>query len=197
MNKFTRKASLVVLLFVSALVISSCGGTKKAEEDTAKKTGGFHELTLPCASKGYSDKKFFRASSVGHSKDIATSREKALLMTKQRLATLISSTLKSVTERYANEMDAADATEFNQTFENMTRDVVKQQLADISVICEKTGQKDDGSYETYMAIEVNKETILNGIDKGISGDKKMEVLYDKERFKKTYEEEMNKLGEGK
>ena len=94
-------------------------------------------------------------------------------------------------------MDAGGATEFSQTFENLTRDIVKQELVDINVICEKTGKKDDGSYETFMAIEISKDAIYNGVDKGISRDKKLETLYDKERFKKTYEEEMNKLGEGK
>ncbi len=195
MEKFTKKISLIALLVISAMVISSCGGSKKVDKETADRTGGFHELTLPCADKGSSDKKFFRAASVGNSRDLATSREKALLMTKQRLATLIQSTLKSVTERYVNEMDAGDGTDFSQTFENITRDVVKQKLVDITIICEKTGQKDDGSYETYMAIEVSKEAIYNGVDKGISNDKKMQTLYDREKFRKTYEEEMNKMGE--
>lgn len=196
MKRITNRISLIAMLVISALAISSCGGSKKIDKDTAERTGGFHELKLPCADKGKSDKKFFRASSVGHSRDLATSREKALLMTKQRLAALISSTIKSVTERYVNEMEAGDGSEFAQTFENMTRDVVKQKLTDVTITCEKTGQKDDGSYETYMAIEVDKDVILNGINAGVSRDKKMETLYDKERFKKTYEEEMNKMGEG-
>jgi len=196
MKNLTIKISLISMLIISAFVISSCGGSKKMDKDTAERTGGFHELKLPCADKGVSDKHYFRASSVGHSRDLATSREKALLMTKQRLATLISSTLKSVTERYVNEMDAGEGNEFSQTFENLTRDVVKQKLGDIKIICEKTGQKDDGTYDTYMAIEMDKDVVLNGINAGISRDKKLETLYDKERFKKTYEEEMNKLGGG-
>jgi len=196
MKTFTKKIGLIAMVLMSALVITSCGGSKKMDKETADRTGGFHELKLPCVDKGKSDKKYFRAASVGKSKDLATSREKALLMTKQRLASLIQSTLKSVTERYANEMDAGDATEFKQTFENITRDVVKQRLVDITIICEKTGQKDDGSYETYMAVEVSKDDIYNGIDKGISNNKKMETLYDRERFRKTYEEEMAKMGEG-
>jgi len=196
MKNLTTKISLIAMIVISAFVITSCGGSKKMDKDTADRTGGFHELKLPCVDKGQSDKKFFRASSVGHSRDLATSREKALLMTKQRLATLISSTLKSVTERYVNEMEAGEGDEFSQTFENLTRDVVKQKLADIKIICEKTGQKDDGTYETYMAIEMDKDAVLNGINAGISRDKKLETLYDKERFKKTYEEEMNKMGGG-
>jgi len=193
MKNLTTKMSLIAMLVISAFVITSCGGSKKMDKDTASRTGGFHELKLPCVDKGQSDKHFFRASSVGHSRDLATSREKALLMTKQRLATLINSTLKSVTERYVNEMEAGEGDEFSQTFENLTRDVVKQQLSDVKIICEKTGQKDDGSYETYMAIEMDKDAVLKGINAGVSRDKKMETLYDKERFKKVYEEEMSKM----
>ncbi len=182
-----KKASLLVLSIAAVVAFTSCGGTKSA--------GGskFKEIEIPCADKGRSDANFFRASSVGTSRDLATSKEKALMLTKQRLASLISSTLKSVSERYVNEMDAGGATEFNQTFENMTRDVVNQKLADIAIVCEKTGQKEDGSYETYMAIEVAKDVIYNGIDKGISRDKKLEVMYDREKFKEKFDEEMNKM----
>ena len=124
---------------------------------------------------------------------MATSKDKALVITKQRLASLISSKIKSVSERYVNEMDAGNATEFSQTFENMTRDVVNQQLVDITITCEKTGVKDDGSYETYIALEVAKDAIYNGIDKGISKDKKLEVMYDRAKFKEKFDEEMSKL----
>lgn len=184
-----KKVTFVVLSLATAFVFSSCGGTKEASN------GGFKEITVPCADKGRSDATFFRASSSGTSRDMATSREKALLLTKQRLASLISSTMKSVTERYVNEMDVADASEFEQTFENMTRDVVKQKLVEVTITCEKVGQKDDGSYETYLAVEVSKDAIYNGIDKGISRDKKLEVMYDREKFREKFDEEMSNLSD--
>ena len=114
MKTITSKISFIALLMIGGFIMVSCGGSKKAAkavDSVDKSTGGFNEVTIPCVKNGYSDKTYFRASSSGMSKDMATSREKALLMTKQRLATLISSTLKSVTERYVNEMDAADANE--------------------------------------------------------------------------------------
>ena len=183
----------ISLLLIGSFVffLGSCG----SQQQTTKKKK-FEEIEIPCADKGSSDASFFRASSVGKSKDLATSKEKALLLTKQRLASLINSTVKSVTERYVSEMDAADATEFNQNFENMTRDVVNQQLQDITVTCEKTGQSDDGMYETYLALEVSKDVIYNGINKGISKDKKLEVKYDQMKFKEKFDEEMNKLQQG-
>lgn len=184
-----KKLSIIVLIVATTLSFTSCKGTKSV----AKNTGGFKEVKIPCGDKGKSDSKHFRANSVGKSNDMATSKDKALVITKQRLASLISSKVKAVSERYVNEMDVAGATEFEQTFENMTRDVVNQQLVDITITCEKTGVKDDGSYETYIALEVDKESIYNGIDQGISKDKKLQVMYDRAKFKEKYDEEMSKL----
>ncbi len=184
------KMKFINLMLGAALIVglSACGGKKSITKET-----GFQELEIPCTDKGRSDANFFRAASVGKSQDLATSKEKALLLTKQRLASLISSTLKSVSERYVNEMDAGDASEFNQNFENMTRDVVNQQLVDVTIICEKTGKTSDGKFETYMAIEVSKDAIYNGVNKGIGRDKKLEVKYDQMKFKEKFDEEMNKL----
>ena len=181
----TVSYSLVIVL--SLFLLNSCGGSKTT---TGSK---FKEITVPCTNEGRSNSDYFRASSVGKSQDLATSKEKALLLTKQRLASLISSTLKSVSERYVNDQQIGQETDFEQTFENMTRDIVKQKLQDIAITCEKTGQNDKGEYETYMAIEVKKDVIYNGIDKGISKDKKLAAQYDRMKFKAKFDEEMNKL----
>lgn len=181
-----KKVTLFILSFAAAIAFTSCGGTKEA-------TKGRQEIIIPCADKGRSDATFFRASSVGKSQDMALSKEKALTLTKQRLASLIGSKLKSVTERYVNEMDAGGGTEFSQTFENMTRDVVNQQLQDIAVTCEKTFEAEGGGYETFIALEVSKDVIYNGIDKGISKDKKLEVMYDREKFREKFDQEMSQL----
>ena len=44
--------------------------------------------------------------------------------------------------------------------------------------------------EPFMALEVSKDVIYNGIDKGISKDKKLEVMYDRAKFKEKFDEEM-------
>lgn len=183
-----KKISLVVIGLAVVTLMSSCNSSKKVS-----KSDEFTEIKIPCADKGRSSSKYFRASNVGISKDMATSREKALLLTKQRLASLINSRIKSVTERYVNDMDAGGASEFSQTFENMTKDVVNQQLTDVVITCEKVGKKNDGIYQTYVAIEVDKDAILNGVEKKISRDKKLEVMYDREKFRKNFDAEMKKL----
>jgi len=183
-----KKVTLFILSLAAVATLTSCGGSKEV-------TKGRQEISIPCADQGRSNAEFFRASSVGKSSDMAMSREKALVLTKQRLASLIGSKLKSVTERYAQDLDAGGASEFNQTFENMTRDVVNQQLQDISITCEKTFEAEGGGYETFIALEVSKDVIYNGIDKGISRDKKLEVMYDREKFREKFDAEMEKMDE--
>lgn len=183
------KSILSITMMFAVVGFMSCGGPKEA----AKKDSGFQEINIPCQEKGYSDAEYFRAAGSGKSANMATSKDKAMLNAKTRLAGLINSTIKSVTEQYTNEIDVGDASEFEQSFEQMTRDVVKQQLVEVAVTCEKTGTGTSGQYETYLAIEVLKDHIYNGIDEKISKDKKLQLKYDRMKFKEKFDDEMDKL----
>lgn len=187
--KMKMKSILSITMMFAVVGFMSCGGPKEA----AKKDSGFQEINIPCQEKGYSDAEYFRAAGSGKSANMATSKDKAMLNAKTRLAGLINSTIKSVTEQYTNEIDVGDASEFEQSFEQMTRDVVKQQLVEVAVTCEKTGTGTSGQYETYLAIEVLKDHIYNGIDEKISKDKKLQLKYDRMKFKEKFDDEMDKL----
>jgi hypothetical protein len=188
MKKLLYIASLV---FISTSILSSCASKKATKEATSKAVGDV-EIKIPC-SNFHSDKNFFRASQSSTSSNLASSREKALLMARQRLSTIIKSKMKSVSQRYAGDREVGGATEFNEKFENMTRDVVDQTLYDTRIACEKTMQKADGSYNTFIAVEIDKETIYNGVNNGISKNEKLRQDYDVMKFKAVFDEEMNKL----
>ncbi|MDA3867431.1 MAG: hypothetical protein PF489_11885 [Salinivirgaceae bacterium] len=187
--KMKMKGILSITMMAAVVGFMSCGGPKEA----AKKDTGFQEINIPCQENGYSDAEYFRSSGSGKSANMATSKDKAMLNAKTRLAGLINSTIKSVTEQYTNEIDVGDATEFEQSFEQMTRDVVKQKLVEVAVTCEKTGTGSSGQYETYLAIQVLKDHIYNGIDEKISKDKKLQLKYDRMKFKEKFDDEMDKL----
>lgn len=181
-----KKISFFGLIAVSALVFSSCGGTQSV-------TKGREEITIPCQDQGKSDKDTFRASATAKSANLNTSKQKALLNAKQTLASNITSTIKSVTENYVNEMDAAGASEFEQSYQNMTKEVVNQKLSGVKVTCEKYYEAEGGGYDAFVAVEMSKEDILNEVENAISKDKKLEVMYDREKFRKQFEDEMSKL----
>jgi hypothetical protein len=63
------------------------------------------------------------------------------------------------------------------------------------VICEKASVTDEGKYHGFVAIEVNKDDVLNGFDRRISNDAKLQLDYDKQKFQEIFEEEMEEMAE--
>jgi hypothetical protein len=182
---------LVYLVVVAASVsflVSSCGGPKKMEEKS-----GAEEIVLPLSGKEYqSDKEYYRAKSSGKSPDISTAKKIALNNAKAEVAGLINSKIKAVTDNYTNQRSTADAQDFENKFETMTREVVNQQLVDVNIIGEKLFQKDK-TYEYWIAIQVSKQAILEGISNSISKNQKLAIDYDKKKFEETYNAEMEKM----
>src|SRR6056297_2240014 len=105
------------------------------------------------------------------------SREKALTSTKQRLAGFIETKIKSVTDRYVNETEFGENSQFEAKFENLTREVVKQKLVDVAVTCEETYKEANGRFTTYLAIEVSKDAMLNSINNSLTQNQKLQVDY--------------------
>jgi len=184
--KFKFLLSIVAL---SVLVLYSCTGQKKATSSTG---ASVPVLKLPCQGHR-SDANFFRATGEATSPNLSMSKEKALTTTRARLAGLIETKVKSVGEQYMKEMQVDDAFETKSNFERMTREVTNQTLQDVTIICEETLKNDKGLFESYYALEVSKDAIYNGIKKGISNDKKLELRYDMEKFREKFDEEMRKL----
>ena len=184
---------LLALVTSGAFLFNGCKSTKKA---VTEKAVGTEFKELPCQGPKFrSDKNYFRGSNMATSSDLALSKEKAMLAAKQNLSGLINSKIKSVTDRYVNEREFGEDSEFEQKFENLTREVVNQRLVDIAVICEKTGALDNGKYRTFIALEVEKDAIMNGIDNHLSKNKKLQIDYDKMKYEQIFNEEMQKLEE--
>lgn len=183
------KSLLAIAVIGTAVAFTSCKKTKDVGGAGKKPT----EITIPCKEEGRSDKNYFRADASASSQDMSLSREKALTASKQKLAGLINTKIKSVTDRYVNETEVGSNSDFEQKFENLTREIVNQTLVDIAVVCEKNYQEATGKYTTYVAIEVSKDAMLNGINNSITKDQKLRVDYDKMKFEQIFNEEMEKL----
>ncbi|MFY8020481.1 MAG: hypothetical protein ACOVP1_04760 [Bacteroidia bacterium] len=184
-----RSALLVGVLAIS---LSSCK-SKKNVTPIEKSTGAV-EISVPFSSKEYySDKDNFRAKSSGNSVDLQTSKKIAMQNAKSEMAGLIQTTIKKVTDQYTQQRQIGNQQEFNNKFEELAREVTNQQLTDVSVIGEKLFKEPNGTYTYWIAIEANKQVVLNGIEKTISTQKKLEQDYDKKKFEEIFNAEMDKL----
>ena len=79
-----------------------------------------------------------------------------------------------------------------ETFNNLARTIVDQELRGAINICEKITQKPDGSFVSYIAIELSGEQIAQAYNERLSNNERIMAEFNYENFKKTFEEEMNK-----
>lgn len=178
--------------FAGALMLASCGGSKPAADDSFGK-----EVNVPCNDDEFhSDAKYFRGTGNGISQDLSTAKSKAKMDANANLSRSINTTLKMVADRYVNERQIGEASEFEQKFEQMTREVVNQQLNNVEVACSKTLQMKDGKYQVFTALQVAKDQVLNNIKDKISKDQKLQLDYDKMKYEQIFNEEMDKLAKG-
>ncbi len=180
---------IIFIGFIAAIAFSGCKNTKPLA-----KTTGAQEITVPFSESKYkSDKDFFRAKQMGKSPDLATSKKIALQNAKAELAGNIKAMVKKVTDQYTNQRTVGDKQEFENKFEELSREVVDQTLTDVRIIDEKIFKEQDGGYSYWTAIEVSKQSILDGVSDKISKNEKLQLDYDKKKFEDVFNSEMDKM----
>ncbi|MCD9018552.1 LPP20 family lipoprotein [Parachryseolinea silvisoli] len=186
MKKFTY--STLMLVALGGAFLAGC----KSSKDKAPK--GETEVVVPCSGPDFfTSNKFFRANSIGQSQDQVTSKKKALANARAELAASIQTTVKAVTDNYTNSREMNNKEEVEERFEQLNREIVDQKLTGLKTICEKLMKSEDGSYKTYIAIELSADDLVASYNEKMSKDDRLKIDYDYEKFKETFEKEMDKM----
>lgn len=184
MKKLTNLSFIVTL--VAAIIIAGCKGKEKLPT-------GETEVNVPCSGPDFfTTNKFFRANSIGESQDQVTSKKKALTNARNELAQAIQTTVKTVTDNYVNSRTFNNKEDVETKFESLNREIVNQSLSGIRTICEKLVKTGENTYKTYVAIELSADELVAKYNENLSKDQTLKIDYDYEKFKKTFEDEMNK-----
>lgn len=194
----TMKTTPTAVLLACMVLAGGMSSCKKKKEVAEKQVAGEVLLEQHCSGpEFFSNDKFFRASNLGESMDRATAKKKALANARAELASSIQTTMKGVIDNYVNSRELNNTEEVTERFEGLTREVIDQELQGTKMICEKLTQKTDGSgYVSYVAIELSGQDLLTKYTERLSQDDRLKVDYDYEKFKETFNEEMNKLRDG-
>lgn len=184
------------LLLAGAVIFGSTfTSCKSKKEITDVKNETLIEVY--CSGPDYrSDKSTFRANATGESTDMEIARKKASSNCKAALASQIQTTIKGVTDNYVNSREFNNVEEVEERFEVLNREVVNQQLNNVITICEKITQTKSGTYKCYMAIEMSVDALEEALNNKLSKDQRLKVDYDYEKYKETFDKEMEKLESG-
>jgi hypothetical protein len=193
----TRTISVMTLMVAVSLgLMLSLGGCKSNKDIAPAPVANANEklIEVYCSGPDYqSDDEFFRANNLGESADQATSKKKALTNAKADLAGFIETTLKATFDNYVKDSEISNVSEVLEKYEGLSREVVNQKLNGIKVICEKQTVTKNNTYKTYVAIELSGEDIVRSMNDRLSGDDKLFIDYNYEKFKETFDKEMENL----
>lgn len=190
----TLSISLSALLLVGSL--GACKSKKKqAEAEKNAMPGGETEVKVMCSGpEFFTNDKVFRANNLGESMDQATSKKKAMANARADMASAIQTQIKGVIDNYVNSRELNNKEEVAERFEGLTREVLDQKLAGVKTICEKQVTVNaSGNYKTYVAIELSAQDLLAAYNERLSKDERLRIDYDYEKFKETFDKEMEKL----
>ncbi|MFZ1808080.1 MAG: hypothetical protein WAU36_12700 [Cyclobacteriaceae bacterium] len=177
-----------ILVAVAGLLIAGCKGKEKLPQ-------GEQEIIVPCSGPDFfTTNKYFRANSIGESQDQVTSKKKALTNARNELAQSIQTTVKTVTDNYVNSREMNNKEQVEERFESLNREVVDQTITGVRTLCEKLVKTENGTYKTYVAIELSADELVSKYNERLSKDEMLKIDYDYEKFKDTFEKEMAKMG---
>ncbi|MCB9169190.1 MAG: hypothetical protein H6594_02440 [Flavobacteriales bacterium] len=195
MRTSTRSRTSILLLSAAMLAsgMSACKSKKKAAEATKPPTGEV-EVTVLCSGPDYfTNKDYFRANAVGESMDQQTAKSKSLNAARGQLAADINTMVKRVVDNYVNSREMNNQEQLEERFEGLTREVTEQRLSGTRTICEKLTKTPEGTYKSYIAIELSAQDLLSAYNERLSKDDQLRIDYDYERFKETFDQEMENM----
>ena len=178
------------MVIIAAALVTGCKPKEKIPT-------GEKEVVIPCSGPDYfTDSKVFRANSSGESMDMVTAKKKALANARAELAQSISTTVKVVTDNYVNSREMNNKEQVEERFESLNREVVDQTLTGVRTICEKNVKTEGNTYKTYIAIELSADELVSKYNERLSKDERLKIDYDYEKFKETFDKEMEKRANG-
>ena len=186
-----KMSSMFMLASAMVVMMPSC---KSKQGVTAKDDGEVLLQTYCAGDEFHSTPKALRYSAIGESMDQMTSQRKAESEARAGLAASINTLVKGVTDNYVKSGNYNNKEELMKNFEGVNREVVNQSLNGTSVVCKKQTRTKTGTYKTYLCMELGGAEILQSLNNRASSQEMLKVDYNYEKFKKTFDEEMNKQG---
>ena len=187
----------IKFLAIPAIALVLAAGCKSKKPVSVAKQEGLIEISTPFDSKEYrSDEENFRSKQSGKSPDLATAKKIAYHNARAEMAANINATVKRVTDQYTNQRTVGNTQEFENKFEELSREVVNLEMSNVKELGQKTFQDpSDKAYIVWIALEANKKGVFDKIDAKISSDAKLKLDYDKQKFQQIFDAEMKKMSE--
>jgi len=177
-------------IFLSVLVLFMIGCNSKLKRTDTK----LKKIDQPFTAKKYfSDKKFYRATGEGKALDLTVAKRIAETNARQAIASQMEVKVKSVGEQFLQNRAISNKLETTSKYEDITRTVIDQTLTAVKIVDQESYQNKKGEYVHYVVMEMSTSSVADKMVEEISSDEQLKQDFDLERFRKIYEEELEKF----
>lgn len=188
MKKVTTPLILALAAFTFA--VTGCKSKKDTADDKPK---GEELVTVYCSGPEYfTNREFFRANAIGESMDQMTAKRKAMSAAREELANNMETMMSVVVDDHVQSTEYNNKEEITEVFNSLARTSTRQTLRGVRTICEKQTRTAEGRYKTYIAVELSADDLLTDYNERLSSDERIRAEYNYDRFKETFEKEMEK-----
>ncbi len=181
----------MVLLGLLVLTLAACNPNLKRTDSKLKK------IEEPFgANKYFSDKKFFRSTGEGRALDLTVAKRIAENNARQAIAAQVQVQVSSVNEQFLQNRNLSNKLETTSKYEEITRSVIDQTLANLEIFDRESFQNKKGEYVHYVAMQMSTTQVLSDLNEKILNDAQLKQEFDLQRFREIYEKELKEFRDG-
>ena len=178
--------------FVAVAIIATLSTSCTATKSTVPADNGAVNVKIPLSGKEYSsNNEYWRAKQSGKSDDMSMARKVAMQNARQELGTSIEAQLKAFMENYSQNFDD----KAKAAYEELGTTTVKQALRNIEVAGEECLQYQDGTYVYHICLQISKLQVMKELEDKLAQEAKLNLEFDRERFRELRDAEFQKFAE--
>ncbi|MBQ9864696.1 MAG: hypothetical protein IJM33_05085 [Bacteroidales bacterium] len=154
------------------------------------------QKSIPCYAESRSDKEYYRELGEGEDTKRNVARLSAVKMAQSMMRERLVHSVKGLSTDYSKLVNKSGKdSDLEQKIEGEMMNVVDAVLNDADNPCEEWSQDRSGRYHVYYVIEIKKNEIADKFAEAISKSDKLQIDFDRERFRQFAKEYMQRLQE--
>ncbi len=174
----------LAVLIVGSFMLTSCGGSKKGTNLSGRK-----KIDMPCQGEDQSSGSVIRYLATATSPRIDKVKGFAERRGREGLAAMMGVTIKKLSEEYAKQFGNNETDDFVGVIDEMSREIINQEVKGAHATCNEMYEKKDGGYEYWVVMELDINGFFNDMSGKMSEKEKMFIEWSKDKFAKKFDEE--------
>lgn len=188
-----RLLFLSLNVMLSALILSSCGGSRKAQTVDPYSDGTMVKVeNEECEEEAQKKSEFLRGYGIGTSADKMMARDMAALNARNEILTQAEIVASNVTKRFNQQRSSSNGAGAGMSREDQgkvqlyIKNVAEQTLSGARIICSNT-YRNGQNYEVHVCVELTGVNFIQESYKQLSNDESLRIDYDYDKFKEEAE----------